>query len=368
MRIDNTAKHISKLNSQSLTSDSKQYIENQLDTSNNFDISVFDFSAIDYNKLTKSTLETLKKSYAGINIYILKSNSPADVKKLALGLGSGKHLVISQDFINKMGSSEESYNKGKAILEETLNQLSNSNFEFNSIGAVVSEDSIKFWTVYQKNTSQDYVQNSFIDPIKMLQQQGEELKNKFKTMKKNSSFNAPIEVYSKLSRAKSKPEVMNVVSTARANISKLKTMLRDCEDNEKMKIKAMIKQLEKAITRSYRKIRDLSNEESLSQEKRSAEIKEKKRLAAHKNDELNRRRAIRRIRERAQIDEANPLYYYPQILLNKDEDRKNEYIPTIDMSGISDALVMPVTDIFASGASALQGIEITVMPTIEISI
>ena len=135
-----------------------------------------------------------------------------------------------------------------------------------------------------------------------------------------------------------------------------------------MKIKAMIKQLEKAITRSYRKIRDLSNEESLSQEKRSAEIKEKKRLAAHKNDELNRRRAIRRIRERAQIDEANPLYYYPQIFLNKDEDRKNEYIPTIDMSGISDASIMPVTDISASGASALQGIEITVMPTIEISI
>jgi len=362
LKIDNSINYNYKLKNQYPTSDSKKSIEYTSANLNKIDMSLCDLESIDYDKLTKLTLKNLSQSYKDVNIYILNTNDYNDIKKLALGLGNGKHLVVSQEFIDKMSSNEDSYNKGKAILEETLRQLSNSDINLKSTGAYVDEKGITFWNTYENNNDLNNNHDSLLESMKKMQEQVDEIKNKFKVMNTNSAFNAPIDIYSKLARARSIPEVKSVVSTARFKISKLKSMLRDCEDGEKSKIKAAIRQLEKAITRSYRKVRDLSQEKNLAQEKTTAEINEKKKLAEHKNNELHRRRAIRYIRERAQMDEANPLYYYPQILLNKkDNDFKEEPIPTIDISNISAYSVPQIANITVDAA-------VNVLPTIEISI
>ena len=351
-----------KIKNQYLTSTSDKYLNNVFNNLNNIDMSFFDQDNIDYEKLTKLTLENLKQSYKGVNVYIVNSNDNKDIKKLALGLGSGKHLVISKDFIDKMSSSEEAYNKGKKILEETFKQLSNSEFNFKSTGAYLDEKGITFWNAYEKIIPVNVNQNSFIEAMKKMQEQLDELQNKFKVMNSNSAFDAPVEIYSKLARARSIPEVKNVASIARYKINKLKAMLRECEDDEKSKIRAAIRQLEKAITRSRRKINDLSEENNLSNEISKAKFNDNKKLDEHKKHELNRRRAIRSVRERAQMNEANPLYYYPQILLNKKNyESKDEPIPTIDISNLSTDVSFQISDTAVQTA-------VDIMPIMEISI
>lgn len=380
MKIDNNINRINKVNNQNFIPNSEQNVKNDISISDNFDVSTFDLKSIDYEKLTKSTLEILSKNYKNVNIYILNQGSTMDIKNLASNLGNGKHLIISKDFIDKMGSSEEAYNRGKIIIEKTLESLSSSDLELKygikSLGAVIDDKSINFWTGYEKNDMSKLEnsglktpQNDFLDPIKTLERQGEELNKKLKSMRKSSSLKTPIDVYSKLASAKSKPEVMSVVSMARSNIAKLKNSLKDSSDSEKIKIKAMINQLEKAITRSYRKIKDLTNEESLAHGRKAAEIKDKRKLAEHKSEEMNRRRTIRRIREKAQMDEANPLYYYPQMFLNKkDEDEESKSsIQTIDTSGIAPTISSDTISMPTVAAPAPQNVEITVMPSVNIS-
>lgn len=381
MKVDNNINRINKLNIKSYTTYSEQNIINDVNVFDNFDVSNFDLETIDYKKLTKSTLEVLSKNYKNMNIYILEKDSATDIKNFGSNLGNGVHIVISKDFIDKMGSSEEAYNRGKAIIEQTLKNISNVDIGLKSgiksFGAVIDDKSINFWIGYEKNeidkqkgNSIKLPQNNFLDSIKNLEKQGDELKNKFNSIKKTSNIKIPIDVYSRLAGAKSKSEVMSVVSMARANIAKLKKSLKDSNDNEKTKIRAVINQLEKAITRSYRKIKDLASEDSLAQGRSSAEIKDKKRLAAHKNEELNRRRVIRRIREKAQIDEANPLYYYPQMFLNKkyEDEESNSYIQTIDISAITPTISAADVSASVTTVPLQQNVEITVMPSINISL
>lgn len=361
MRIDNSNNYSYRMRNQYTSLTSKKSFENSLANLNKIDMSFFDQDLIDYDKLTKLTLENLSQNYKDVTIYVVNTNDYNDIDKLALGLGNGKHLVVSKDFIEKMGTSAEAYNKGKTILEETLKQLTNSNVDIKSTGAYVDEKGITFWNTYEKVKPLNNNHDNIFDTMKKMQEQVDELRNKFKIIKANSALSAPIDIYSKLARARSIPEVKSVVSTARYKISKLKAMLRDCEDNEKNKIKAAMRQLEKAITRSYRKVRDLSQESNLSHEKTTAEIKDNKKLAEHKRNELYRRRAIRHIRERAQMDEANPLYYYPQILLNKkNNDYKDEPIPTIDIASISIDVAPQIVEVVDT--------QVNVLPTIEISI
>jgi hypothetical protein len=378
LKIDNNINRINKFDNKSYAAYSEQNIKNHINAFDNFDVSNFDLEIIDYKKLTKSTLEDLSKNYKNINIYILEKGKAMDIKSLANNLGNGKHLIISKDFIDKMGSGEEAYNRGKAIVEQILKDMSSFDFGLKngikSYGSVIDDKSINFWIGYekrdidkQKDASIKLAQNNFLDPIKNLEKQGDEFKKKLKSINKTVNIKTPMDVYSRLASAKSKPEVMSVVSMARSNITKLKRSIKDSDNNQKIKIKAMINQLEKAITRSYRKIKDLASEDNLAKGRKSAEIREKKKLAMHNSEELNRRRVIRRIREKAQIDEANPLYYYPQMFLNKKDEGEEDksYIQTIDISGIAPTIDVANVSITAP---VQQSIEITVMPSIDISL
>lgn len=376
LKIDNYSNIINKISNQNYISNSEQSIKNDKIIYDNFDMSTFDLESIDYEKLTKSTLDILAKNYKNINIYISKYTNKNDIVNIASSLSKGKHLVISKEFIDKMGTSEDAYNKGKEIIEQSLKVLSSSSFEsmygIKSVGAAIGDESINFWIAHEKanipldDASAKSLQSDLLDPIKEVEKQGEELKRKLKTMKKSSNFKIPMDVYSKLANARNKSEVMSVVSIARSNIAKLRNLLRDNSESEKIKIRATIRQLEKAITRSYRKIKDLSNEENLSSERKKAKIKEKERLAQHKNEELNRRRAIRRIREKAQIDEANPLYYYPQMFLNRKEDEQESSIGAIEPLGLSTNINIDVTNVSMAGDQVSANVEVTIMPAIEI--
>ena len=335
----------------------------------NYDIAICETENVDYKNLTKLTLKNLKNTYKNINIYIGDFNSHNDIKNFAANSSNGKNLIISSEFLKKMESNSESYNNGKFVLEEVLKQLSNDLNNFDSIGAYIDEKGITFWNSYKKDKKETISNSSndiMLEAMKNMQQDIDDMKNKLKIMKSKSVFNAPVEVYSKLAQARTVTEVKGVISNTRYRISKLKSMLRSCEENEIKKIKAAINQMEKAITRSYRKIRDLSQEDNIRLEKNKAENTNENKKAEKKNRELEKRRAIRRIRESAQMDEANPLYYYPQMLLNRKKDNFDDKdIPTYVPENVSLNASMPIstTADISSGSTVVN-----VLPTIEISL
>lgn len=361
--------HASKFKNQYTSYEVKKSISNGITDYNNFDMSLCNADIIDYKNLTQLTLENLAKIHKDVNIYIANAKGVSNIRNIASSLGAGKHIVLSQEFIDKMGIDAESYNKCKQILDGTMKQLSEANFEVKSIGACVDENGITFWnTVEDKkgvNTTPESNDN-IIDMMKKMQQEMDDLKNKFKIINTNSAFNAPMEVYSKLARAKNTAEVKVVASAARFKITRLKSMLRDCEDADKRKIKAAIRQLDKAITRAYRKVQDLSKEDNLNQEGLNAKRRNEKKLAEYKESELQKRIVVRKIRERAQISEANQLYYYPQMLLNKksnyEEKPVSEFVPIEVQNYTSTQVADDVINIDAEIPI------VNVSPTIQISI
>lgn len=114
---------------------------------------------------------------------------------------------------------------------------------------------------------------------------------------------APIEAYSRLSRAKTTAQVNAAAGYARRQIMQLRAAKRQDPDNAK-RIQAAINQLEKAVTRSGKKKRDLEKEKV--SEKRQARMAEEKReeAARRERQELRRRRTMRMLRESGYIREA----------------------------------------------------------------
>lgn len=114
---------------------------------------------------------------------------------------------------------------------------------------------------------------------------------------------APIEAYSRLSRAKTASQVNAAAGYARRQIMQLRAAKRQDPENAK-RIQAAINQLQKAVARSGKKKRELEKEKV--SEKRQARMAEEKRTEAAQRErqELRRRRTMRMLRESGYIREA----------------------------------------------------------------
>ena len=112
-----------------------------------------------------------------------------------------------------------------------------------------------------------------------------------------------MEAYARLARAKRPSEATAAAGYARRQIARLKAAKRTDPDNAK-RIQAAINQLQKAVTRAGKKIRELDRErlDKARQEKLARE--KKSREAQRQRLELRRKQAARIIRESGYIREA----------------------------------------------------------------
>ena len=121
---------------------------------------------------------------------------------------------------------------------------------------------------------------------------------------KNTRYgDAPMMAYAKLARARTSGEVTAASGFARRKIVQLQSALRSDPDN-KERIQAAIRQLQKAVRRAGKKQRDVQ-QEKLSETRRKKALEEKnRRKAARLRQELSRTRALRSVRESGYIREA----------------------------------------------------------------
>lgn len=114
---------------------------------------------------------------------------------------------------------------------------------------------------------------------------------------------APIEAHARLARARTPAEVTAAAGYARRRIAQYQAALRRDSDNAE-RIRAAIRQLQKAVGRAGKKKRDL-NQERLAQLRQARAAQEnQRRESVRQRQELARKKTMRAIRESGYIREA----------------------------------------------------------------
>lgn len=114
---------------------------------------------------------------------------------------------------------------------------------------------------------------------------------------------AAMTAYAKLARARSQGDVSAAAGYARRQLARCRAALGSDRDNA-TRIKAAIRQLQKAVGRAGKKSRELRREDLLRAREKKARLERQRRKAAGLNQELNRRRTLRMIREGGYLREA----------------------------------------------------------------
>lgn len=135
------------------------------------------------------------------------------------------------------------------------------------------------------------------------QKKAKEQKDRFRIPKNTRYGDRAIEAYARLSRARRQADVSAAAGYARRQIAQLKAAKRQDPDNAK-RIQAAINQLQKAVVRAGKKKRDLDREQLTEARRRRLEQKDQLRESQRLRQELRRRQALRMIRERGYIKEA----------------------------------------------------------------
>lgn len=141
----------------------------------------------------------------------------------------------------------------------------------------------------------------------MLQEAREKAQERRDSLKLNPNpsqyGDAAMTAYAKLARARNQGEVNAASSYARRQIIRCRAALGSDSDNS-TRIKAAIRQLQKAVSRASKKSRELRREDLIRAREKKARLEQQRRKAAGLNQELNRRRTQRMIRESGYLREA----------------------------------------------------------------
>ena len=211
---------------------------------------------------TEKLLEQLKKNFPGSSFEIVPDSDYLNLKDKAAALGRGKHLLISESFLKRMGSSEKDFEACKSMLLASTLLLS----ENKAAGVFLGEKQATSWTVKEKDEAKDPEAETL---AKMLESLKEAKNNSKIKVSSNVSYETG-ELYRKLARAGDKALVQSVVSETYQNMGALRLIACMGEDKERAKAQKAIRSLEKLVTRSRQKMRQLDKEELLKLKRKRA--------------------------------------------------------------------------------------------------
>jgi len=148
----------------------------------------------------------------------------------------------------------------------------------------------------------DQESKTILQAMQEAREQAEKNRDRFKLKSTTRYGDIPIEAYARLARARNRSQVGSAAGYAQRQICRLKQCLRT-DPERASEIKAAIQQLQKAQSRSAKKVRDLDRESNMARMQKKKEA-EQQRQAMRIKHELQRRRAVRSVREGAYIHEA----------------------------------------------------------------
>lgn len=145
---------------------------------------------------------------------------------------------------------------------------------------------------------------SLVEMMQEAKEKAEARRDSFKIKKNGSEYgDAAMTAYARLARARSQADVNAAASYARRRIVQFQAALRSDSDNSE-RIRAAIRQLQKAVGRARRKGRDLDREKLIQARQVKAQKEDQRRKAVQLGQELNRKKTMRMIRESGYLREA----------------------------------------------------------------
>lgn len=301
-------------------------------------------------------LATLQKDFSKVHIVIGAGIDEGNLASAAAGLGAGKHLVISQEWLEQMGKDAQSFEKGKTILRQVLTQLSKDSEGILAQGAYIGENEVKIWAA--KDPAKEETEDPYAEEKRVIEQMNkmtEEMKaakNKSRIKVSASTFSVS-GIYSRLAGAKSKGQVQAAMGEARRSMGTLRTVVSLGSQKEAAKARAAISSIQKALVRGSRKIRRL-NEEELTKlkKKRATEKKKREKLKVELQKKQNARKlADRGIAMEGHLADAN---HAVQFRSRDKEERYMDYSPFA-----AEAVPEMPVDTITAGADMSGGIAVS---------
>lgn len=237
-------------------------------------------------------LAELAKRYPKIHVSVGDEKTGDDIAKLAAALGKGNHFLVSEEFLKRMCSSEEEFQKCREALEEIVKKLSGQSKE-GANGVFVGKSEAVFWSVGQDRFQDTGSQQSVLTNPESIGLPAPDLKQK-DALKVKATLQCNVSRrYVRMAGANSKNQVQAVMSDVRRDIVNLRMASSFGDREDQLKANRVIRSLNKLLTRGGRKIKCLNREETVAARERKAErereLEEKLRAAV----ELKKRKNAR---------------------------------------------------------------------------
>ncbi|WP_077609622.1 hypothetical protein [Clostridium sp. Marseille-P2415] len=246
-----------------------------------------EWSGMDLKDIVKKALDCLKEQYPSIDIVIDEKESVGELPGLAAGLGRGTHLVISQKFLERMGSSTEEFGKCSSVLTGIAKQLACQEGSSMASGAYVGQSGAAFWTAGNRPETGEGRLAGFSGFSDTSADKNNILTNQL-------SKTAAVSVsrhYSRLAGARTKGQVQTVMADVQRSIGNLQMTAVYGDDEEKVKASRALRSLKKLLARGNRKISRLNKEQLAALKKKRAEKEQEEKKAEQARQEMKRIRA-----------------------------------------------------------------------------
>lgn len=335
---------------------------------------------MDWKSQTNQLLNNLQKSFPNIQILYSGNIDRKTLANLAASLGTGSHLLLSEDFVNQMGSSAENFEKGKSILMSALNSLAQGTGKAQGKGIYLEAEGKLAWTLDKSQSKKESSvpksaweqkaeeAKSILDRMKESQKEAEKRREQQKKFRKaqNAGNYRTAGTYAKLAAAGSKSAVNGVMGEARRKIANLRSISAVGDQEERMKARAAIRSYQTLLARGGRKIRRLNDEELTRLRRKQAERKaEMEKALRHKLEQnmqkVKRRSADRMLVEEGRLNDMNQFIYGPHAHNKYRYDDREDATESVTLAvpAVAAATIVASTEV-AAGASGFTAADVTI--------
>lgn len=256
-------------------------------------------------------LQGLKKDYPGVTILIQDREDTGDLKQLAASLGKGRFLVVTTEFLERMGLDEREYERCKAELKNMADWLALKGNTNVSEGVYLDAEDKKTWVVPATGKQSSGQNMKFSGTGSLLPGLENGVRKSEIDVRKHISVSyATSSHYGSLARAGTKGEVQKVLGDVHRSIGNLR--LASCFGSEEERVKAgrAIRSLQKLLARGNKKIKRLDQESNLKLKEKHAEKERKEKKVLQIRLEMKKRRAARYRADYGLVQEGHADSFY----------------------------------------------------------
>lgn len=256
-------------------------------------------------------LRVLEKDNPGVTILIRDREETGDLKRLAASLGKGRFLVVTTEFLERMGRDGGEYERCKAELKNMANRLALKGSTNASEGVYLDAADKKTWVVPEAGKQSSGQNTVFSGPAGFLTGQENSVRKSETDVRKHAAVSySTSSHYGSLARAGTKGEVQKVLGDVHRSIGNLRLASCFGSDEERMKAGRAIRSLHKLLARGNKKIKRLDQERDLKLKEKHVEKARKEKKVLQIRLELKKRRAARYRADYSLIQEGRADSFY----------------------------------------------------------